>query len=133
MSRIFMSIAVVCAIIAAVGAIPAKSYEIRPLATAAAYPAGTPAMERWLNALRAHEGCPPEGIIDSNEKRSYGPYCFQAATFAMFKKQFAPTSTAGIADGAFQRWLTRMIVEKADKNGQNWANSVREIGLPPRN
>lgn len=130
MKQILTFLVVAAAIALLCKAIPEKTYVIEP--TAIFYPKGTPKMEAWLDALRAHENCPPEGIIDSNDKRSYGPYCFQAATFAMFKRQFAPTSTAPIADPAFGRWLTMEIVTKVPNGAQNWATSVGKIGLPPK-
>lgn len=129
MKRIIMALATAAIVMGAARAIPAKTYEVEPAPVF--YPKRTPAMEAWLDALKARENCPPQGIIDSNDKRSYGPYCFQAATFVMFKKQFAPTNTAQIADPAFQRWLTFEIVTKVPNGAQNWANSVRRIGLPP--
>lgn len=129
MKPILTFLVVAAAIALLIKAIPEKTYVIEP--TPVFYQKGTPKMEAWLTALRKHENCPPEGIIDSNGLRSYGPYCFQAATFAMFKKQFAPTSTASIADPAFGRWLTMEIVTKVPNGALNWATSVRRIGLPP--
>ncbi len=116
---------------ALVKAIPSNTIAVTPLPDPIPTVQTTPAMQQWLDRLKEHEGCPPEGIIDSNGLRSYGPYCFQAATFAMFKRQFAPTSSAELPDPDFQRWLTYQIVAHVPGGWQNWANSVKKIGKPP--
>ena len=93
-------------------------------------PPVSPAMNAWLANLQAHENCPPEGIIDSNGLRSYGPFCYQAATFARYMKIFG-LPTAPIWDPATQRELTIRILETYPGGWSNWANSVAKIGKPP--
>lgn len=98
----------------------------------------SPALEHWLDELKLHEHCPDAGIVDSNGRLSYGPYCYQAATFKRYVRQFnlLPTTEDAelmnlIADPAIQRTLTSLIITKVPGGWQNWYTSVRKIGKPP--
>ncbi len=87
-------------------------------------------MNAWLANLQTHENCPAEGIIDSNGLRSYGPFCYQAATFARYMKIFG-LPPASVSDPATQRELTIRILETYPGGWSNWATSVAKIGKPP--
>lgn len=95
-------------------------------------------MALWLDRLHMAENCPPEGIIDSNGLRSYGPFCYQAGTFIAFIRDLNMMPLAEdaevfneIADPALQRELTWRILEKYPSYWSHWLNSVAKIGLPP--
>jgi hypothetical protein len=108
----------------------AKKIEVHPDPESIHLPYVSYPMNQWLNELREHENCPPEGIIDSNGLRSYGPFCFQRATFVRYSKIFH-LPPAPVYDPTAQRALTILILETYPEGWSNWATSVGEIGKPP--
>ena len=107
-----------------------KKIEVRPGPESIILPTVSYPMNQWLDKLQEHENCPSEGIIDSNGKRSYGLFCFQAATFARYSKIFG-LPTVPIYDPIAQRDLTILILETYPEGWSNWLRSVSEIGKPP--
>ena len=98
----------------------------------------------WIDKLAKHEACPPEGIIDVNGKRSFGPFCYQTQTFLWFMSYFrkhgvdlAPHAEDRelanlISDSNIQKRLTRLIFEDNLNNWIHWRLTVtKKIGYPP--
>lgn len=92
----------------------------------------------WVDKLGEHENCPPEGIIDSNKKRSYGKFCYQVETFKMFVKRYNMLPQAEdkevlnfISDDTFQKELTVRVIRDNPKNWTHWFTSTKKIGPPP--
>jgi hypothetical protein len=76
--------------------------------------------------------------VDSNKKLSYGPYCYQAATFIRYVKHFHLLPGAEddeimneISDPSIQRYFTFLVITQIDGGWDNWRNSVKRIGTPP--
>lgn len=112
------------------------------------------ALTAWIEKLAKGEGCPVEGLIDSNHKLSYGDLCFQEATFKGFVKKYNMLPDAEdneymnlIGDGKFQRELTYKILTDKYENWRHWECTVQGgqsdkcykvgirgsgIGLPPK-
>lgn len=95
----------------------------------------------WLSKLAQHENCPPQGIIDSNNLRSSGIFCYQDSTFIQFVKKYKLMPQAEdkeilnmIGDISFQEKLTRMVFEDNPANWVHWYNSVTYggFGKPPQ-
>lgn len=109
---------------------PAKKIEVHPDPESIHLPYISYPMNQWLNELRAHENCPPEGIIDTNGKRSYGPYCFQQETFDRYTKIFH-LPPAPVSDPTAQRALAILILETYPQGWTNWMTTCLKIGKPP--
>ncbi len=109
---------------------PAKTIEVHADPESITIPHVSYPMNQWLDKLQEHENCPPEGIIDRNGKRSYGPFCYQTATFTRYSKIFG-LPPASVSDPTAQRALTILILETYPGGWSNWMTSVGEIGRPP--
>ena len=108
-----------------------------------AYNANNEALERWLDKLITYENCPIDGIVDTNGYKSYGPFCYQRATYLDFMSKYGqicmPYAEEGewlnnLSDHHTQRCLTKNVI-LVDKNAyKHWFTStvIREgLGLPP--
>lgn len=100
------------------------------------------AFEVWLDKLESYENCPSRGIIDSNNLRSYGPLCYQKATYLgymrIFGSQVMPYAEEGewlnnLSDRHTQRELTKLIIENDYSAWRNWWTShvIRKMPKPP--
>lgn len=97
-------------------------------------------LEEWIDTLGAHENCPPQGIVDTNGKMSYGRWCYQFDTFKKFVRQFnlLPNTEDDelmnwIGDDSFQRRLTVLVFKDSLGNWKHWKNTVerKDVGMPP--
>ena len=106
----------------------------------------TDPLSDWIDKLATYESCPPEGILDTNGRRSYGPFCYQLDTFVWFIKYFrkegvdlAPNSedvelTNLVADPQIQKRLTRLVFKWIPNAYEHWYTSIvvrRGLGMPP--
>ena len=96
-------------------------------------------LDVWISKLESRENCPPQGLIDSNGLKSYGPLCWQEATFRGFVKRYdllkdsEPAEIMNwISDKTFGRELIKKMLEDNYENYDHWRNSVKKIGFPPR-
>jgi hypothetical protein len=93
--------------------------------------------DAWIDTLEQNEGCPVNGIIDSNGIKSYGPACFQMQTFKeqVRKYQLVPYANDNelynwISDEPLQRRLIKLMLAENINNAYKWANTIKKIGMP---
>jgi len=86
----------------------------------------------WLVNLKPYENCPIAGIIDTNNKRSSGPLCFQDATFINFVKKYNILPYAEeheiinlVGDEDTQFRAAREALLDDPDNTSHWITSVR--------
>jgi hypothetical protein len=90
----------------------------------------------WVNLVSTKENCPPEGIMDCNNKKSYGCMCFQYETFKTQVKRFNLLPLAEdnelynmIGDCDFTKLLARKMLMDDRLAYRNWLNVSKQIGL----
>lgn len=100
-------------------------------------------LEAWLDKLIVYENCPSQGIIDSNSLRSYGPYCYQKATYLFFMEDFGHICMPyaersewvnNLSDRTTQRCLTRLKILSDPNAYKHWLTSTvirNGLGKPP--
>ena len=101
-------------------------------------------LEKWIDRLGDNENCPSYGLVDSNDKLSYGKLCFQYDTLLMFVKTFRKKGyfLANYAedrelinymnDDDFSKDLAYLIIKENPQNACHWQNTVLlKIGAPP--
>lgn len=98
-----------------------------------------PKFEVWLTRLGKGEACPPHGLVDTNNKKSYGTFCYQEYTFLMFVRKYNLLPQAEdrevlnfIGDKEFQLLLTKKVFDDDLDNWIHWQTTIRRIGLPPK-
>jgi|GEM_PF-5314088 len=98
------------------------------------------ALHLWLDKLETYEKCPPEGIIDNNNKRSYSCLCFQMETFQRyFIKYYGKTDIEKnewlnlISDCELQKEIAYKMIKESWNNWKHWSWSIVNRGLakPP--
>lgn len=95
------------------------------------------ALNAWIFALGAHENCPAAGIVDTNNKLSYGRFCFQEATFKSYVEKY--DLLPGVEDAELMNWIAdptiqrELVVNMIQEPGgwRNWSTTVKKIGMPP--
>lgn len=106
-----------------------------------------PEFEAWLDELGDKENCPTTGLLDRNNKKSYGRYCFQRDTFLEALKKYReeynllPYSEEDellnwLSDESFQRELVKIIIREETnlvggepRYSYHWYTSIHKRGL----